>query len=153
MTRVPLSMISGLGSAAVLDAGSGGGEVPTNDDLGSAAYLDAGAGALDIPVNGDLTELLATASGYVTNNGSVALGSAVNIDGVVRTATGTVEVSFTDPMANADYRVLINQDGGAGYTAVFSRSVNGFIFETRGTGSGYPLTDRDVSFVVFGEKA
>lgn len=39
----------GLGSAAVLDTGTGAGELPTNGDLGTAAQEDVGTGANEIP--------------------------------------------------------------------------------------------------------
>ena len=49
-----LNTTGNLGSAALLDTGTGAGELPTNGDLGSAAQLDTGTGTGELPTNGDL---------------------------------------------------------------------------------------------------
>jgi hypothetical protein len=46
--------ILGLGTAAILDTGTGAGQVPTNADLGTAAYVDVGPEDDEVSLNADL---------------------------------------------------------------------------------------------------
>lgn len=76
MTKVPYSMMTGLGSAAEQNVGGAPSDVPQNSDLGSAAYLDAGVGASDLPQNSDLGSAAylesGTGSGDLPTNADIA---------------------------------------------------------------------------------
>ena len=47
---------SDLGTASLVDTGTGAGEVPLNSDLGTASLVDTGTGAGDVPLNSDLPD-------------------------------------------------------------------------------------------------
>lgn len=74
------------------------------------------------------------------------VGGDLNVGGVVRTAIGTVAVSFAAPLPNANYAVLHAARGAPGQLYVDTEAVGGFtIYRSDAFGN---LVDADFSFDV-----
>lgn len=93
VTGIQAWIIEGTGTAALLDTGTGGSQLPTNDDLalpafGTAASVDTGTDPGDVPLNSDL--------------GSAAYTEAVAPARQIARKIGTQTVDTSDTEISAD---------------------------------------------------
>jgi len=93
---------------------------------------------------------------YLGTGATPTLGSAFNIASVVRNSTGNLTFTFTRPMSNANYAVILSIPVSAGNTAtatVAAKTTTTFTAVTQYVASlgglGAPL-DYNIDFVVFG---
>ena len=137
----------GLGSAAVLAAGTGASDVPQNSDLGTASLLDAGTGASDVPQNSDLGSAAVLDAG--TGAAEVPQNSDLGTAAYLNVGTGgsaVVQLTAASKLPAVDGSLLThvveyavvreaqvaNTDGGT-FTASATweiRTLNNYIIDT-----------------------
>ena len=100
--------INALGTASLVDTGTGAGEVPLNSDLGTASLVDTGTGAGEVPLNSDLPDF----NQDLRSDDNVAFAT-VNIGGTlnaanVDTGNGATEIFDMNQNVKSDSNVTFN---------------------------------------------
>jgi hypothetical protein len=124
------------------------------DNNMNGSYLTAAsvvATKLDGAQTGTAPIFGARAWGQVANNGTTAtLTAGGNITSVSRVGTGTVTITFTTALPNANYAAIVQYDGSSGavWTRVQSRVAGSFQAQTLNTSA--TGQDANFSFIVIG---
>jgi len=124
------------------------------DNNMNGSYLTAAsvtAPKLDGAQTGTAPIFGARAWGYVTNNGFTAtLVAGGNIASVSRVSTGTVAITFTTALPNANYAAVVQFDGAAG--AIWTRSQNKATgsFQAQTLNTSATGQDANFNFIVLG---